>query len=171
MKKDYDFYNEVEALMDLKDTNVVPKLHAAWTCNGDGFIIMEKLDSLLEKPGGGNYKGCTDNASTNFEAIKNILEICKKAGWLHIDVHIGNVMCKKGKPILIDWGWGVKKGKKGEIYDKCPICKQYTSVQWTWEKLVVQQDIIFNNYFNLGKTSAEREFNRKTNKMAKKLGI
>ena len=42
--------------------------------------------------------------------LKDVLNRFLPPGWLHVDVHPGNVMCnKKGKIGLIDLGWAVHK--------------------------------------------------------------
>ena len=42
-KDNFDFKQEVDALEDLQDTDLVPILHAAWTCKGYGYMVIDKL--------------------------------------------------------------------------------------------------------------------------------
>jgi hypothetical protein len=100
-KDSKEFHAEVHALVELKNTGVVVKIYAAWTCKGEGFIIMEKV-----------FPCKSVNDSSKYKKIKSALKIILNNGWLHLDVHIGNIMCKKdGSIVLIDFGYAVKKGK------------------------------------------------------------
>ena len=46
----------------------------------------------------------------NREKIKDALDSLLKLGWLHVDVHPGNILCNKNYEIcLIDLGWAVHK--------------------------------------------------------------
>ena len=114
-KLDEDFYIEIQALTELKDTGVVPKYYSAWTCDGYGYFVIEKLDKCPEEKFNYNNK---DSA----KELDDVLEKIYKKGWLHVDVHPGNIMCKNGKFIMIDFGWAVKKGQ--ENYPKHPLSKR-----------------------------------------------
>jgi hypothetical protein len=100
-----DFYTEVSCLEDLKNTkNIVPKIYAAWTCDNNGYFVIEKLDKCP-------YDKFNRDKDT-YKEVSNLLKKLKEKGWLHVDTHYGNIMCKNGKFILIDFGWAVKKGQK-----------------------------------------------------------
>ena len=46
----------------------------------------------------------------SLKELKDVLNRFLRLGWLHVDVHPGNVMCnKKGNICLIDLGWAVHK--------------------------------------------------------------
>jgi len=105
-KADAVFHNEVIALAELQKTGVVPKIYAAWTCKGKGYIIMEKL------------KSCSfETWSNSYTHLKHMLNILYNSGWLFVDIHKGNFLCKtkgnKDEIILIDFGWAVKKRSHG----------------------------------------------------------
>ena len=101
-----EFRNEVDALVALKHTGVVVKIYAAWTCNGEGFIIMEKV-MKCKKP----FFYRVRQHEQNYNNIVAALNVIDDEGWIHIDMHKGNVMCRKdGSIVLIDFGWAVKRG-------------------------------------------------------------
>jgi predicted Ser/Thr protein kinase len=130
-----DFYTEVEALTKLDGKNVSPKIFASWTCNGIGYYVMEKLFNCPVKPHKEIY---TD--------VKKILDILKMNGWLHIDIHNGNIMCREnGKIVLIDFGWAVKKGKKN--YPNHILSKENNKIL-TYNQLELLQD--YNLEFGFG---------------------
>ena len=80
--------------MRLSGKSVVPKMHAAWLCRGRMYIV---LDRMFE-------------CKVSKKELKDILNRFLRLGWLHVDVHPGNVMCnKKGNICLIDLGWAVHK--------------------------------------------------------------
>ena len=100
----YEFYQEVRALSSLQGFVHVPKLYAAWTCNGNGYFIIEKLEK------------CKD---LNYNKIKNILKKLEDKGWLHIDSHRGNFMCRPGTNdiIIIDFGWATTKDDNFALHE------------------------------------------------------
>ena len=138
-KLDDDFYTEVRCLEDFKNTKgIVPKLYAAWTCDNRGYFVIEKLDKCPADK--------TVNSEKNYEEVSKLLHRMKEKGWLHVDTHPGNVMCKNGKMIMIDFGWAVKKGKKN--YPDNPVSKRIGKPV-TWENLEVVQELNVEKYFGV----------------------
>jgi hypothetical protein len=135
-----DFYTEVRCLEDFKNTKgIVPKLYAAWTCDNLGYFVIEKLDKCPEDK--------LVNSKKNYEEISKLLHRMKEKGWLHVDTHSkGNVMCKDGKMIMIDFGWAAKKGKKN--YPDHPVSKSIGKPV-TWENLEVVQELNVETYFGV----------------------
>ena len=70
----------------------------------------------------------------------------KEKGWLHVDTHPGNVMCKNGKMIMIDFGWAVKKGKKN--YPDHPLSRRLGR-PLSWKALEVVQELNTEKYFGV----------------------
>jgi hypothetical protein len=86
-KREFDAYMRLNG-----KTRVVPKLHAAWVCGGKMYLVLDRM------------KPCKVTKA----AVKLALASLLRLGWLHVDVHSGNVMCnKRGKVCLIDLGWAV----------------------------------------------------------------
>ena len=143
-----EFYNEVNSLYDLQSTGVVPKIYAAWTCKGIGYIVEELLQP------------CNNiTLDQRYIQVKNALDIIKDHGWLHIDVKPDNTLCADDgrKVILIDFGWAVKKGAEGDntLYPDHPIVKKVPAsyLPITWKKLNDIQDMNLeigfdNNYID-----------------------
>ena len=132
-----DFFTEVNCLEDLKNTkNIVPKIYAAWTCDNHGYFVIEKLDKC--------DKSKFLHSKEDYKEITNLLKKFKDKGWLLVDIHPGNVMCKNGKFILIDFGWAVKKGKKN--YPNNPLSKR-VGVAYTYGDLEAAQEKNKENYF------------------------
>ena len=98
---DLSFSREVYALTDLNGWEYAPQIYDSWTCDGLGFIVLEKMDSI---------KSCTVRLSKADIAtqIDTIVDGLYKRDWIHNDVHPGNVMCKHGHLALIDFGAAVK---------------------------------------------------------------
>lgn len=94
------FYTEVQALVELQKTGVVPIIYAAWTCRDKGYIIMEKLDQCTKLSGKQIYDGI----------LQNLTKIHNN-GWLVVDVNTGNYLCRNGgkQLVIIDFGFAVKK--------------------------------------------------------------
>jgi serine/threonine protein kinase len=127
-KDSMEFHDEVHALVDLKNTGVVVKIYAAWTCKGEGFIIMEKV-FLCER---------LQDERKKYKKLERALEIILENDWLHLDIHPGNVMCKTdGSIVLIDFGYGVKKGK--DSYPDHNFSKQAKDT-FTFNELKIVQD-------------------------------
>ena len=104
---------EIEAYLSINKLNIAPKLYAAWVCRGQLYIVVEKLVK------------CKPTSAQLKPRIRRLLDKLEKHGWLHVDVHRGNVMCTdKGRTVLIDFGLAVQKGKgpyanhkKGATYE------------------------------------------------------
>lgn len=91
---------EIQAYLSLDKLNVAPKLFAAWVCKGELYIVLEKMVKCKHQPGQLKLR------------VRKLLDKLEKHGWLHVDIHRGNVMCtKKGRTVLVDFGWAVEKGK------------------------------------------------------------
>ena len=134
-KADKDFFEEVYALEDLQNTGVVPKLYAAWICNNDGFLVIELLET------------CNLDEESEYKQVKDALNKIKEKGWLHVDIHRGNVRCANDgkKVMLIDFGWAIKQGKKG--YPEHPLSKQF-GFTLSWKELELMQNINLMYSFN-----------------------
>lgn len=91
---------EFNAYLKLQNTRILPKLLAAWTCKRKMYLVIERLYECT-KPKARMIKQLTEKAD-------KLLEL----GWLHCDLHWGNVMCtKNNRLVLIDFGLSVQKGK------------------------------------------------------------
>ena len=152
-----EFRTEVKALHELQKTKVVPKLYAAWTCQGKGFLVIQKLQK------------CDLPSVKKYEEMKQVLATVKEAGWLHVDTHKGNYMCgHRNKVLLFDFGWAVKRGRDGDdqVYPDHPLSKRFR-FPVTWSLLEKQQEKNFQANFNpaekldLGVTSAQKQKWRK----------
>ena len=86
---------EFDAYMRLKRHPSVPKLHAAWLCNGKMYLVIDKLKQCPKK----RVK----------DKLEGVLDRLRRSGWLHVDVHEGNIMCNKQGLKMIDLGWAVNK--------------------------------------------------------------
>ena len=98
-----DFISEVEALTELnkKVPDIVPKLYGSWTCGMYCVIAMEMMI---------NDKDRINNLT--FDQVRLLLDKLAKVGWLHIDIHKGNIMFREnGDPVLIDFGYAQKLNK------------------------------------------------------------
>ena len=102
---DRHFRSEIEVLEQFQDTDVVPKLYAAWTCKNRAYIVME---SLLPYQREDYY----DNMDV-YKQLRRALAILNSRGWIHSDIHRGNVMHRSnGTLVLIDFGLAVKDTHK-----------------------------------------------------------
>ena len=129
------YYTEIEALLSLQHTNVVPKVFAAWTCKNFGYFVIEKL-----------YPCKYDNKFMWKEVGKK-LDIIKDVGYLHFDISQYNVMCKKdGEVVLIDFGLAIKRTNQG---DKEGYITDHI-IPLTWEELeILQKQTLYSSfYFN-----------------------
>lgn len=99
---------------------------------------MEKLEKCSKK----------DYDKNVYTKITKVLEKFKSKGWLHVDMHIGNVMCKNGKFILVDFGWAVKKGQK--TYPNHPLSLNFGgNLPLTYKDLELTQELnVLRNFSN-----------------------
>lgn len=142
-KLTHDFYTEVSCLEEFKNTKgIVPKIYAAWSCDNRGYFVIQKLYSCPE------YKFTREKKET-YKEVDNLLKRFKEKGWLHVDIHPGNVMCdNRGKLVLIDFGWSVKKGKKS--YPDNPLSK-ILDMSLTFTDLELAQKKNKEDYFGYDK--------------------
>jgi len=147
-KKDTKFTSqfraEIQALLELQGTDLVPKIYDVWTCNTMGYIIMEKL-----------YNCDNIDPQELYQKVGKKLELLRKIGWLHVDTHDGNVMCtSSGEPVIIDFGYAVKRKASGdnatypEHPKSQPINKNGWGVALPWKFLEVMQQVNFHESFN-----------------------
>jgi predicted Ser/Thr protein kinase len=141
-KADKSFLIEVQALEELQETKDVPKLYAAWSCDGIGYIVMEEL-----------YKSTCPSKEEIHKQLKRSLEkFREKYGWLHVDTHNENYMCtKEGKAVLIDFGWGAKLPADSDtgyntLYPDHPVSEKLGKPA-TWDLLVSVQRYNFEKNF------------------------
>jgi len=137
-KETNDYYAEIESLLSLQHTKVVPIVFAAWTCENIGYFVIEKL-----------YR-CKYNDSIMWEQVGKQLDIIREAGYLHVDIHKNNVMCTKdGKVVIIDFGYAVKRTDQGDKqeYPENPISKA-VGIPVTWKYLEILQKYNHNRKFN-----------------------
>ena len=124
------FRNEVEALVYLKDTGVVAEIKEAWTCDGMGFIVMERLMECNV-----NVKN-TDEVQLYSKKILDALRVIGENGWIHNDIHAGNIMCKKDMSLaLIDFGLAFRRTenlKLSEHFEADRLSKYQTSTGLPW---------------------------------------
>ena len=134
-----DFFNEVHCLMDMRKSNIVPKIYAAWTCNNYGFIVTEQLFPCP--------KSTMKRSSKTWKEVSDLTGKLENKGWLHVDTHPGNIMCnKKGKKILIDFGWAVKKGKRYYLPKHGGISKE-NNMKFTFNEIKVSQELNIEYFF------------------------
>jgi hypothetical protein len=147
-KKDTKFTSqfraEIQALLELQGTDLVPKIYDVWTCNTMGYIIMEKL-----------YNCDNIDPQELYEKIREKLRILRDRGWLHVDTHDGNVMCtSSGEPVIIDFGYAVKRKEGGDnaTYPEHPKSQDVKKGGWgvalPWKFLEVMQEVNFHESFN-----------------------
>ena len=152
-----EFFQEVIALDELKDTGFVVKMFAAWTCDGLGYIIMEKLNRIDDfyKDGDGHDPAVIGDKL--WEDVGKNLNVLSDRGWLHLDVHRGNIMVtNKGEFILIDFGLAVKKTKSGDqTYPHHKYSRDFPNI--TWDQLKAYQNFQFQINYN-GCTLKEKIF-------------
>jgi len=118
---------ELKAYIDLQGTQLIPKMYAAWTYNRQLFLVMERVFP------------CKMQKTQQIARIKTILRKLEDRGWLHVDIHSGNVGCRKnGTVVLIDFGWAVHQSN--EPYAKHPARAR------TYSKLKTIQDNNVKHY-------------------------
>lgn len=90
-----EFRNEVQAMESVKGDMRFVQIVDSFTCQGKGLILMERLEKCEERP---------DRPQTLL-----LLEVMYARGFLHMDNHSSNVMCRveedsKQRLVLIDFG-------------------------------------------------------------------
>lgn len=76
-------------------TDVVPRMHAAWICRQQLYIVLDELVACK--------RASADDVDAALAALARL-------GWLHVDVHAGNIMCsERGEVRLVDLGWAVHR--------------------------------------------------------------
>jgi hypothetical protein len=138
------FRAEIQALLELQGTDLVPKIYDVWTCRTMGYIIMEQL-----------YNCDHIDKQELYQKVGKKLERLRDLGWLHVDTHDGNVMCtSSGEPVIIDFGYAVKRKAGGDnaVYPEHPksqpINKNGWGVALPWKFLEVMQRVNFHESFN-----------------------
>lgn len=108
---------ELNAYLRLKGkTRVVPKLYATWVCGGTLFLILEQAFAC----------------KASRTSIKKAYDELFSLGWLHVDAHPDNIMCRgDGSVCIVDFGWAVNKDDEpffrhpsGETSFKGMLCIQ-----------------------------------------------
>lgn len=163
-----EYKTEVQTLMDLQNTDIVPKLYAAWTCDGVGYFVIEKLVDCVNLSHDELYK-----------QTKSLLEKFKSRGFLHVDMKEDNVMCRGNKVVLIDFGWAVKQGTGVKCDPKKEPCIGGTIV-WpkhplsnikglplTWDELLVFQTNNFEGAFGTFNSPTMLEAHNRRNALQK----
>ena len=138
------FRAEIQALLELQGTDLVPKIYDVWTCRTMGYIIMEQL-----------YNCDHIDKQELYQKVREKLRHLRNLGWLHVDTHDGNVMCtSSGEPVIIDFGYAVKIKADGDnaVYPEHPksqpINKNGWGVALPWKFLEVMQQVNFHESFN-----------------------
>jgi uncharacterized protein (DUF1810 family) len=154
-KQNKQYYTEIEALLSLQHTKAVPIVFAAWTCENFGYFVMEKL-----------YPCIHHNNNSMWIAVGIKLDIIRKAGYLQVDIHNGNVMCnKQGQVVLIDFGYAVKRTEQGDKqeYPDNMVSENY-GLPLSWEYLEILQENNNNSYFNPLMTKEQKDRNENIQK-------
>ena len=165
-KANHEFFTEILAIQELKKYNITPKLFAAWTCKGKGYAVIEKL-----KP----YEECQMTSKQLWIQLDKYMKKLRDAGWLHMDLHIGNIMCSNNnKLVIIDFGHAVKRTSLGDLqtYPNHVMSRiNWYNFPLTWEVLEAIQNYSFQSNFNPNKTNSSSYYSalKKYKKVHKKL--
>ena len=110
------FMQEANTLAELDTIEGLVKIRDYFQENGTAYIVMEYLDgktlkqSLKENP----RKMSLEETLELLDPVMNALTQLHKAGIVHRDVSLDNIMClKNGKVKLIDLGGGKRQGEDG----------------------------------------------------------
>ena len=165
----HEYETEVQTLLDLQNTDIVPKLYASCVCDGIGYFVIEKLVN------------CEDRLTEDelYKQTKSLLEKFKSHGFLHVDMKGDNVMCRGNKVVLIDFGWTVKQGTGVKCDPKKEPCIGGTIV-WpkhplsnikglplTWDELLVFQTNNFEGAFGTFNSPTMLEAHNRRNALQK----
>lgn len=98
------FWDEVGVSKKAGDLGISPRIKDAWTCDGNGYMLMNRVNGLTLKE--------VIKQNPRFELMfdlknkaKTALKKAHAAGLLHRDIHAENIMVtKKNDVMLIDWG-------------------------------------------------------------------
>jgi len=135
------FYNEIRALFQLQKTGLVPKVYAAWTYDGDGIILMQKLEQcgFLDR----NIK------RDMYSQIKRRLEDLLSHGWLVNDMgDDSEYLCIKGNIIMTNFRYAIKKEDEKRSFPSYGG-RDFHNFPITWKLLVLQQKINLETAFGL----------------------
>jgi tRNA A-37 threonylcarbamoyl transferase component Bud32 len=115
-----DFVREVYAMTELNGWEYSPRIYDAWSCDGIGFMVIENMGLITD---------CLPPDTTKDEILRQLdvmLSELHAKGWVHVDTHSGNIMCKNGHLALIDFGWAVKfpESKFQTVDIKHPLSKR-----------------------------------------------
>ena len=130
------FDTELRCLIENRTLDFIPRVFSAWIKDGYGYIVMEKLEEIEEK-----------DKNNITEIIEKYLEKLKENGWIHNDVHPGNIMIKKNKSdkstfVLIDFGLSIHESSK-----YLDIFYRTHSEFNDWECINITQRILFLEHF------------------------
>ena len=142
----YAFRQEAHALSALQGIRGIPKLYAAWSCDHKGYLVMDELPTCGGPP-------TPEWRARMYARLQETLREARKRGWLHVDIHSGNVLCRGEQPMLIDWGLAVQRGPMGddETYPEHWVSAKYgRPATWAFLEAVQAQ-----NAASLWGTSAE----------------
>jgi hypothetical protein len=161
-----EYKTEVNTMLELQNTDIVPTLYAVWTCDGVGYFVIEKLVDCVSLSYDELYK-----------QTKSLLEKFKSHGFLHVDMKQDNVMCRGNKVVLIDFGWAVKQGtgvmcepKKEPciggtmVWPKHPLSER-KGIPLTWDELLVFQTNNFEGAFGKFNSSTYLDSHNRRNKL------
>ena len=93
---DMFFRNEVNILQYLQGETFVPKMYAAWTCRGKGYIVLEKLTPATPEFIYEHMGACLD-----------ALDDLRSKHVYHRDLHDENIMRRGDEPVIIDFGYSI----------------------------------------------------------------
>ncbi len=139
---DSEFKHEVDALYALNSWKHSPKIHAAWTCNGKGYIIQDLVYKCKKNPG--------------YDELRKVIDQMRSKGWVHVDIHSGNIMCTKdGTLMLIDFGWA-RNSSDGMVTDHA-IGNMENIKSLPWSLLVKIEDENINRLYDMKSQALTRE--------------
>ena len=144
-KSDNDFRNEVKALKKLKGWKYAPQIYASWTCNGKGYIIMDRVKTKCPKI----------STKAGYKEMKAIAKGLRKRGLIYVDYHRGNFGCKGKRLVLIDYGWA-REMKPGAKTRRHPIAASLGRPVSREELISVGDLNIEDNFNKKGKYNRKR---------------